>query len=104
MPLKFAKPEPAILARKAKQREREKNWQRVRMLVLARDGRRCRRCHSRKDVEVHHIKPRALGREDTTRNTCCLCVICHALIQQHVLWIDAGPKGGDSAIRFTEQP
>ncbi len=58
-------------------RERAKNklklWQKVRKQVLERDKGRCRVCHSRKDVEVHHIRFRSRGGDHCRKNLACLC-------------------------------
>lgn len=60
--------------------------------------RRCCICHKfcGNNIEIHHIKARADGGEDTYENAIPLCFDCHAIVRQY----DAKhPKG----TRFTEK-
>jgi ATP-dependent DNA helicase RecQ len=56
-------------------------WPRARLTVLARDEYRCRDCGSReeaRDLDVHHLIPRAAGGGDKASNLVTLCDGCHA--------------------------
>jgi 5-methylcytosine-specific restriction endonuclease McrA len=80
-------PKPVSRAgeRRKTRRAKEDAWQKVRRLVLARDGRRCRVCSSRDQIEAHHIRFRSLGGTHTTANTACLCAVCHADVHAYRL-------------------
>ena len=45
--------------------------------VLKRDGWRCQRCGSSKDLQVHHLQPRSLMGGDVEENLITLCSACH---------------------------
>jgi 5-methylcytosine-specific restriction endonuclease McrA len=45
--------------------------------VIQRDGWRCQRCGSSKDLQVHHIQPRSLLGGDVEENLVTLCSACH---------------------------
>jgi 5-methylcytosine-specific restriction endonuclease McrA len=84
--------------KKVRRRAVEKEWQSVRSQVLRRDRWKCRHCKSAERIEVHHLKPRSLGREDSTRNCLTLCAICHAERHAYRLFI----RGDDAnkGVRF----
>lgn len=73
----FPKPISRAQERKVDKREAETRWQQVRREVLARDNFRCRFCGTPELVEVHHLKPRSLGREDSMANCLALCAPHH---------------------------
>lgn len=50
----------------------------VRKYVWERDGRKCTKCGSRIDLQIHHVEPRARGGDDSAENLVLLCVICHS--------------------------
>lgn len=61
--------------------EEEQAWQRVRRIVLERDGWTCRECGEkapRGELDVHHLIPRSAGGEDVASNCVTLCDGCHA--------------------------
>lgn len=74
----FPKPQSRAAEKKDDARAKEAHWQKVRREVLARDRWKCRMCGSSQQVEVHHLRPRSLGREDSTSNCLVLCRIHHA--------------------------
>lgn len=45
--------------------------------ALERDGYACSECGSKKELEIHHIKPHAKGGADTLTNLITLCKKCH---------------------------
>lgn len=93
MGLAFPKPPSRAGERRARRAAKDEEWTRVRRLVLARDGRRCRVCHSRRDVEAHHIRFRSRGGEHTTANVACVCAICHADIHAYRLTLSGNADG-----------
>ncbi len=52
-------------------------WNRVRLVVLARDKRRCRKCGKAGKLEVHHIVPLAAGGSNELSNLESRCITCH---------------------------
>lgn len=57
--------------------EGRRDWPRVRVQILRRDGHQCRKCPRRDSLTVHHIKPRAAGGSDNPANLLTLCATCH---------------------------
>ena len=92
------KPRSRAAEKKHADREKDTHWQKVRKAVLVRDNYRCRFCGSPNKAEVHHLKPRSLGREDSTRNCLVLCAEHHAERHAYRLF----PIGNDAngRIRF----
>ena len=90
----FPKPKSAPRDKRDKAREKERQWQRVRQCVLVRDGRRCRVCKTRDGVDVHHIRFRSVGGENSTANCAAICKCCHADVHAYRLAIsgDANKK------------
>jgi len=52
-------------------------YQQLHRQVLERDRWRCQSCGSRKNLEVHHIRPRARLGDDMEGNLITLCAACH---------------------------
>ncbi len=52
--------------------------------VFARDGHRCRvqGCRSTRFLEIHHIRPRAMGGGNEAENLVTLCSRCHQLLHE----------------------
>jgi len=96
--LAFPKPQSRAAQKKAKDRDTEREWQTVRRQVLQRDGWKCRYCKSGERIEVHHLKPRSLGREDTTANLLCLCAVHHA--ERHAYRLNIIGNDADKGLRF----
>jgi HNH endonuclease len=55
----------------------EANYNRVRKLVLARDGWRCTNCGALSNLQAHHKVFRSHGRRDTLESLTTLCNRCH---------------------------
>ena len=98
MSLKFPKPSSRAADKKAKARATEREWQKVRLQVLRRDRWKCRYCKSAERIEVHHLKPRSLGREDTTANLLCLCAVHHA--ERHAYRLVIHGTDANKGVRF----
>jgi 5-methylcytosine-specific restriction endonuclease McrA len=81
-------------------RAKEKRWQQVRQAVLVRDERRCRVCRSRDAVDVHHVRFRSAGRDDSTRNCATLCRGCHADVHAYRLAIEGDADKTLKVTRF----
>ena len=59
--------------------------------ILARDGRKCRSCGSRRHLTFHHIIPREDGGKTDERNLVTLCNRCHDLVEMGELkWVEFG--------------
>ena len=52
-------------------------YRRLMKRVLERDGWRCQRCGSLKDLRVHHQTKRSHQGDDAVRNLVTLCAHCH---------------------------
>ena len=48
--------------------------------VLERDGWRCQKCGSFRNLDVHHMKPRSALGDDTETNLITLCRECHQIL------------------------
>lgn len=55
---------------------RSPHWQRIRQLVLSRDGRRCLDCGGYAGLQVHHLTYERLGSESLV-DLATLCTPCH---------------------------
>jgi 5-methylcytosine-specific restriction endonuclease McrA len=53
-------------------------WRPTRVLVLTRDGYRCRECGSSASLQIDHITPIAAGGTDDLANLQVLCAACNA--------------------------
>jgi 5-methylcytosine-specific restriction endonuclease McrA len=91
--LKFAKPPSKARDKRQARTAKERAWQRVRAAVFARDGRICRACQRKGGVEVHHIRFRSTGGEDSTSNTAALCRECHADVHAYRLTMTGDANG-----------
>lgn len=89
----FPKPPSVPRSKRDKSREKEQQWQRVRQCVLVRDGRRCRVCKTKEGVDVHHIRFRSAGGEDSTANCAALCRVCHRETHAYRLSISGDANG-----------
>lgn len=93
MGLAFPKPSSRAEDKRERSKAKLREWQRVRQCVLVRDGRRCRVCHSRDQVEVHHVRFRSLGGTHTTENCAVLCASCHHAIHSYRLTLTGNANG-----------
>lgn len=57
-------------------------WQRIRKMILERDGDSCVVCGSRENLEIHHKNYLNVGNENLSDLT-TLCSTCHALFSQN---------------------
>jgi 5-methylcytosine-specific restriction endonuclease McrA len=95
------KPRSRAADKKDAKREQEKQWRKVRKLVLIRDDYRCRACGTKDHVDVHHLKFRSAGGSDTDRNLLCLDRICHADVHSYRLTILGDDANGK--LRFVRR-
>ena len=56
------------------------NYDRLRHLVLERDGWRCQQCGRMTNLEVHHLNLRSGLGSDTLENLITLCAACHSSV------------------------
>jgi hypothetical protein len=59
-------------------------WKQLSIEVFKRDRRKCISCGTRKELTVHHIKPRNQGGTDDMRNLTTLCIKCHDRIEVEI--------------------
>ena len=61
-----------------KKRVTSTGWERLRLKIIERDGKRCQVCGVfPKRIEVHHIVPWRLSHDDSEENLITLCAPCH---------------------------
>ena len=78
-------------------------YKKLKLLVLKRDRWRCRACGNRNDLNVHHIKYRSNGGDDTAANLITLCSKHHDLIHQnklHVAQHEGKAVDGNEEVKF----
>ena len=92
-------------------------YRRLMKRVLERDGWRCQRCGSLKDLQVHHQTKRSQQGDDALRNLVTLCAHCHMaehgqLCYQGSEWVssripsskDGSSTGGHCKPQREQQP
>jgi len=52
-------------------------YRRLMKMVLKRDGWRCQKCGSLKDLQIHHKVRRSQQGNDSLKNLVTLCAYCH---------------------------
>jgi hypothetical protein len=60
------------------------DWDRVRRVVLQRDGYKCKNCSSQDQLHVHHIVPLSSGGTNNWSNLVTLCRKCHRRLHPHM--------------------
>ena len=68
---------------------RQEGW----LQALRRDDFTCQLCGSHRNLEVHHVRRRSKGGEDSPSNLLTVCHDCHAQI--HAGLVRAGPRAGN---------
>jgi hypothetical protein len=107
-----ASPKPpkgsGVLARYAKKKAREDALAKTKKEVRQRDSFRCRmHGYGEHDgrLEVHHVRPRSLGRDDRRENLMTLCTRHHAMFtanQVEIVFLE--PEfGADRHVRFQDK-
>ena len=89
----FPKPESKAADKRTRSKAKLKLWQDVRKAVMLRDGRRCRVCGSRDQVEVHHIRFRSTGGPHSTANCAVLCQSDHYAVHSYRLALEGDANG-----------
>jgi 5-methylcytosine-specific restriction endonuclease McrA len=67
----------AEMTPRSQQRLDSKDYERLRLKVLERDGWKCQQCGSREQLHVHHIVHRSQCGADCEENLITLCSDCH---------------------------
>ena len=57
-------------------------YERLRQLVLRRDGWRCQSCGTMANLEVHHKEFRSHSGDDSEQNLITLCSACHSTVHR----------------------
>ena len=91
--MKFPKGQTQPSAKREKARAKDAAWQKVRRQVFERDGRRCRVCWTRHCLDVHHVRFRSVGGQNSTSNLAVLCRICHGEVHAYRLVISGDANG-----------
>jgi 5-methylcytosine-specific restriction endonuclease McrA len=50
--------------------------------VLARDGWRCQNCGVAQSLQIHHMRFRSQGGDDSELNLITLCLDCHSMVHR----------------------
>ncbi len=58
-------------------------YERLRQLVLRRDGWRCQSCGNTANLEIHHREFRSHSGRDAEENLITLCSTCHVCVHGH---------------------
>ncbi len=74
----------AIAERRPRLRLRWHSYRKLCKEVLARDGWRCQRCGSMKELQVHHLCRRSGLGDDSAENLITFCQQCHRRIHLHL--------------------
>lgn len=64
----------------------QRQFNAIRPAILRRDGYRCRKCGSRNNLHIHHIKWRSRGGSNRAENLTTLCKPCHERIHGHKIF------------------
>lgn len=67
---------------------RGKGWRSIRTEILRRDDYTCQKCHkqfSRHDLDIHHITPYRLTKNNNPDNLLTVCKWCHATLEDRSL-------------------
>ncbi len=67
-------------------------YQRIMKRVLERDGWRCRKCGSMKDLQIHHNIKRSQQGNDALQNLVTLCAYCHMAEHGQLCFEEAGVR------------
>lgn len=97
--LKFPKPRPRVLDKRALRLEKERQWQKARKFVRERDGGKCRSC-GRAGAEVHHLVYRSRGGDHDPNNLALLCQRCHEDIHAHLIEVRFGGRNKARTVKF----
>ena len=62
---------------KSATRPTRREWGRLRLFVLDRDGWRCQDCGKAGRLECDHVRPLHLGGDNSPENLQALCIACH---------------------------
>lgn len=95
------RPKPRLLAKRKAKATSAKDWRETRVVVLNRDGHRCRACGQKHGLDVHHVVMRSLGGSDDAGNLIALCRDCHQSVHGHVLILRRTGQGDPArTVRF----
>ena len=61
-----------------------RNWNKVRKIILERDGHKCYFCGISDNLDVHHIRPLSKDGNNETYNLITLCESCHVADHAHI--------------------
>lgn len=75
---------PKFKQYKSKENQYPGNWEKIRKLVLKRDGNKCGNCGTETELHVHHIVPISKGGTNNLSNLRTLCKTCHKKLHPHM--------------------
>lgn len=97
------KPTPRYVEKAIKKRNKAANLARVRAVVKSRDNGRCRVPGCTKTTcDLHHLRFRSAGGDDSTSNLYLLCREHHRAVHQHVLKVYGTDANGTLTFEWHE--
>jgi 5-methylcytosine-specific restriction endonuclease McrA len=93
--MRIPNPTPQLIIRRERRAALAATRRAVRMAVWRREAGRCRACHGRQRLHVHHLRFRSRGGKWTTTNCVVLCRDCHQDVHARILII----TGVDADVR-----
>jgi len=72
----------SALQKRRRIREAPKLYTELRRLILERDGWRCQKCGSSRNLDVHHVRGRSALGDDAETNLITLCRECHQILHE----------------------
>jgi len=72
----------SALQKRHRIRKAPKPYAELRRIILERDGWRCQRCGSYRNLDVHHVRWRSALGDDAETNLITLCRECHQILHR----------------------
>jgi 5-methylcytosine-specific restriction endonuclease McrA len=76
----------SALQKRRRIRQAPELYAELRRVILERDGWRCQKCGSFRNLDVHHMRRRSALGDDTETNLITLCRECHQLLHESARW------------------
>jgi 5-methylcytosine-specific restriction endonuclease McrA len=96
---------PRAVTKAVRKRDEEAERKRIKKLVFARDGGKCRVC-GKPATEMHELLFRSLMGERSLENSVAVCTFeannCHSLLQTHAIAVEGEDANGRLVFRWAE--
>jgi 5-methylcytosine-specific restriction endonuclease McrA len=94
-----ARGRPAVIDRRQRKLEHERQLRQARQFVRKRDGGTCK-CCGKAGAEVHHLQYRSQGGDHDPNNLALLCKRCHEDIHAHLIKVTFGGRNLARTVKF----